>query len=78
LHRAEASSDRAGHAGAPSLELRDARGTAIDRAWLGNVYPLYLHELSAFDDTYYQLDERGVWQPDHLPSWLVDDHDLPR
>jgi predicted acetyltransferase len=59
------------------IELRDARRSAIDRTWLGNVYPLYLHELSAFDDTYYQLDERGVWQPDHLPSWLVDDHDLP-
>ena len=59
------------------LEIRDARRSAVDRTWLGNVYPLYLHELSAFDDTYYQLDERGVWQPDHLPSWLVDDHDLP-
>ena len=59
------------------LELRDPRRSAIDRAWLSNVYPLYLHDLSAFDDSYYQLDERGIWQPDHLPSWLVDDHDLP-
>jgi len=60
-----------------SLELRDARRSPIDRAWLGNVYPLYLHELSAFDTTYYRLDERGNWQPDHLPSWLADDLDLP-
>lgn len=60
-----------------SLELRDARRSATDRAWLRNVYPLYLHDLSAFDSAYYQLDARGNWQPDHLPSWLGDDHDLP-
>jgi predicted acetyltransferase len=59
------------------IELRDARDSAVDRVWLGNVYPLYLHDLSAFDDGYYQLDKRGTWQPDHLPSWLADDHDLP-
>ena len=60
-----------------ALELRDARRSAQDRAWLRNVYPLYLHDLSAFDRGYYQLDERGLWQPDHLPSWLGDDQDLP-
>lgn len=60
-----------------TLELRDARLSAPDRAWLRNVYPLYLHDLSEFDDGYYQLDERGLWQPDHMPSWLEDDQDLP-
>lgn len=60
-----------------NLELRDARGAAQDRAWLRNVYPLYLHDLSEFDGGYYQLDDRGVWQPDHLPSWLGEDPDLP-
>lgn len=60
-----------------SLELRDARQSAPDRAWLRNVYPLYLHDLSEFDDGYYQLDDRGLWQPDHMPSWLEDDQDLP-
>jgi predicted acetyltransferase len=59
------------------LELRDARQSAPDRAWLQNVYPLYLHDLSEFDEGYYALDERGLWQPDHLPSWLGDDQDLP-
>jgi predicted acetyltransferase len=59
------------------LELRDARLTVVDRAWLLNVYPLYLHDLSEFDPGYYQLDERGTWQPDHLPSWLSPDGDLP-
>lgn len=59
------------------LELRDARRSATDRAWLTSVYPLYLHDLSAFDDGYYELDERGRWQPDHLPSWLEEGRDLP-
>lgn len=59
------------------LELRDARRIASDRAWLRNVYPLYLHDLSEFDGGYYTLDDRGLWQPDHLPSWLGEDQDLP-
>lgn len=57
--------------------LRDARRSALDRLWLTNVYPLYLHDLSAYDDGYFTLDERGVWRPDHLPSWLGHDRDLP-
>ena len=60
-----------------ALELRDARRTARDRAWLRNVYPLYLHDLSEFDGGYYHLDDRGLWQPDHLPSWLGENRDLP-
>lgn len=60
-----------------AIELRDARLTVVDRAWLLNVYPLYLHDLSEFDAGYYGLDERGVWQPDHLPSWLAADQDMP-
>ena len=60
-----------------SVELRDARLSAADRGWLVNVYPFYLHDLSEFDDGYYRLDVHGRWEPDHLPSWLVDDDDLP-
>lgn len=60
-----------------AIELRDARLTVVDRAWLLNVYPLYLHDLSEFDPGYYELDERGVWQPDHLPAWLAADQDMP-
>lgn len=59
------------------LELRDARASAADRVWLTNIYPLYLHDLSEFDETYYHLNDRGLWEPDHLPSWLQDDGDLP-
>jgi predicted acetyltransferase len=60
-----------------SIELRDARRSLVDREWLINVYPFYLHDLSAFDDSYYTLDERGLWRPDHLPSWLQEDTDHP-
>lgn len=60
-----------------AIELRDARRSPGDRTWLGNVYPLYLHDLSEFDTGYYHLDDDGRWQPDHLPSWLEDGRDLP-
>ena len=36
---------------------------------LKRLYPLYLHDLSAFTD-YYSLDRYGNWEPDHLPDWL--------
>ena len=60
-----------------SLELRDARRSPADREWLTNVFPLYLHDLSEFDLTYYTLDDRGVWMPDHRASWLEEDQDHP-
>ena len=59
------------------LELRDVRRSAADREWLTNVYPFYPHDLSEFDLTYYTLDDRGVWMPDHRPAWLEDDRDHP-
>ena len=59
------------------LGLHDARASAADRQWLTNVYPFYLHDLSEFDEHYYTLNERGLWEPDHLPSWLQDDTDHP-
>jgi predicted acetyltransferase len=59
------------------LGLRDARASAADQEWLTNVYPFYLHDLSEFDEHYYTLNGRGLWEPDHLPSWLQDDTDHP-
>ncbi|MBM4258898.1 MAG: GNAT family N-acetyltransferase [Deltaproteobacteria bacterium] len=52
------------------LSLIDARVSPIDRTWLTNVYPLYLHDLSEFDDGLYHLNEQGLWEPDFLPYWL--------
>jgi aminoglycoside 6'-N-acetyltransferase I len=60
-----------------SLELRDARRAAADREWLSHVFPLYLHDLSGFGLTFYTLDDRGVWTPDHRADWLEDDGDHP-
>jgi predicted acetyltransferase len=60
-----------------SLELRDARRAADDRRWFIHVFPLYLHDLSEFGLTYYTLDDRGVWMPDHRESWLENDGDFP-
>jgi len=59
------------------LGLHDARASAADREWLTNVYPFYLHDLSEFDEHYYRLNDRGLWEPDHLASWLQDDTDHP-
>lgn len=36
------------------------------------LYPLYLHDLSAFTD-YYRLDAEGRWQPSHIDDWLSRD-----
>ena len=55
---------------APRIEIVDARSFAADREWTRSVYPFYLHDLSEFDDGYYRLNERGLWEPDHLPDWL--------
>jgi predicted acetyltransferase len=59
------------------LGLHDARASVADREWLTNVYPFYLHDLSEFDEHYYALNDLGLWEPDHLPSWLQDDTDHP-
>ena len=55
------------------IELRDAKQSVADRDWLTNVYPFYLHDLSEFDAGYYRLNDRGLWEPDHLPDWLSND-----
>ncbi len=52
---------------APLIEVRDA--TPNDRVLIRNLYPLYLHDLTAFTDLY-DVDERGVFYPDYLPEWL--------
>ena len=59
------------------VSLIDARTSAMDRAWLTNVYPLYLHDLSEFEEEYYRLNDHGLWEPDHLPSWLDEQDDWP-
>jgi predicted acetyltransferase len=59
------------------IDLVDARQSTVDAEWLRHVYPFYLHDLSAFDDGIYHLNDFGLWEPDHLPSWFEDDPDQP-
>ena len=47
-----------------------AAESAADRAALRRLYPLYLHDLSAFTD-HYALDEDAQWQPSYLEDWLT-------
>jgi predicted acetyltransferase len=50
--------------------------TDEERAVVQRLYPLYLHDLSAFTD-YYDVDAGGRWVPDHLPTWLASDRCTP-
>lgn len=59
------------------VEIVIMKETAIDLEWVRNVYPLYLHDLSEYDNSYYHLNEHGCWEPDHLSSWLVHDYSFP-
>ena len=49
------------------VEVREA--SPADRALIRNLYPLYLHDLSAFTE-FYDVDDRGVFFPDYLSDWL--------
>lgn len=37
--------------------------------WIAQVYPLYLHDISSYTDSY-RLDENGLWQPDYVGYWI--------
>lgn len=53
----------------PIASVVVAEATPAERALIRNLYPLYLHDLSAFTE-FYEIDEQGVWFPDYLPDWL--------
>ena len=53
----------------PRIELVSAKDAAQADV-LERLYPLYLHDLSAYTD-YYRLGSDGRWEPDHLPDWLT-------
>ena len=41
------------------------------RAFFRNVWPLYVHEISAFDTDFYSLDASGRWMPDIVEDWVA-------
>jgi predicted acetyltransferase len=49
------------------VDVKDT--TAADERLIRNLYPLYLHDLTAFTE-FYDLDEEGQFYPDYLPDWL--------
>jgi predicted acetyltransferase len=49
------------------VEVRRAEGPA-DASLLRNLFPLYLHELTAFTD-FYEVDDEGHFFPDYLREW---------
>lgn len=51
-----------------AVEVTPADGER-DLAALRRLYPLYLHDLSAFTE-HYVLDEDARWQPSYLEDWL--------
>jgi predicted acetyltransferase len=59
------------------IELADPRQVAPFRDWLQRTYPLYLGELSEYDDSKYHLTADGHWEPDYLPYWLEQPFCLP-
>ena len=53
----------------PTVEATPAAGDR-DLAALRRLYPLYLHDLSAYTE-HYTLDADANWQPSYLEDWLT-------
>ena len=53
----------------PNVELIDAWRVPAAQAFFRNVWPLYVHEIMAFDSDFYALDGAGRWQPDLIDDW---------
>lgn len=57
------------------MSLQITRAVPAEYPILRNLYPLYLHDLSEFGCEC-RLDPQGVWQPDHLPTWLSESEEV--
>src|ERR1700682_4693767 len=53
------------------VTLEDAWLSQDGGAFLRNVWPMYVHELSGFGADFYQLDSIGRWQPDIAEQWIA-------
>lgn len=59
--------------------VRAGRDVSLEEVWLSadaaafvrNTWPLYVHDLSAFDTDFYSQDALGRWQPDIVGDWLA-------
>lgn len=53
-----------------SVSLVDAWRIPEAGEFFRNVWPMYVHELSEFDPTFYVLDETGRWLPHLADDWV--------
>lgn len=53
------------------VSLVDAWSVGAARDFFSNVWPMYVHDLSAFDSDFYHLDSSGRWQPDIAGDWVA-------
>lgn len=56
---------------ADEIVMVDAWQEPTARAFVHNVWPLYLHDISAFDSDFYKLDAEGRWLPDIVGDWTA-------
>lgn len=47
-----------------------APSSSVSPGWLDRVYGFYIHELTRYEASLYELTADGRWEPDHLPYWL--------
>lgn len=57
--------------GSPPIALVDAWSDGATREFFLNIWPMYLHEISAFDSDFYRLDASGRWLPDIARDWVA-------
>ncbi|KYG08883.1 hypothetical protein BE21_21050 [Sorangium cellulosum] len=53
-----------------NISIIDAWGTREARELFRSVWPMYVHEISGFDTSFYVVDEVGRWQPDIVNDWV--------
>jgi predicted acetyltransferase len=56
----------------PEVSLEDAWSSPRAREFFLNVWPMYVHELSAFDSDFYSLSPSGRWLPEIAEDWVFE------
>jgi hypothetical protein len=55
----------------PRVALEDVWSNSLAREFFLNVWPMYVHDISAFDSDFYRLDPSGRWLPDIAGDWVA-------
>lgn len=53
------------------VSLADGWSNAGARDFFLNAWPMYVHDISAFDSDFYRLDANGRWLPDIAGDWVA-------